>query len=936
MTGQPPYPEFLARLKSVASAAAHQGRSAQAEDIRFMIRVSPEGAASVRVVDASGKETDPDYRLYDGPVFQVLRTIFQIRNADRFAIAWDGRRQEIPLFKHPHLLYQLLECDNLTDGKLQPVRIRKEPVLELHLDLSGREESGIIHPRFRLLGDGEQVENPAFISDSFALAEGQILPIKPIGENFLSASVFLDPFPEILLERYLSVLFTNYYNIIPDLPGRRVVQSEEPVHARPVLIIEKVDSDQTLYLRVSQEIPGIDARFLEDFRLTSYASASAQDEIILRPIAQESLSGLGDELATLLERYSPSRAAAKEVFRDGNTFIVPKPTAEYFLFGGLPTAARRFRLLGADLLKGYRIRPVQPKLSVRLGSGIDFLEGDASLDVAGETFTLARFLQMYREQKYIALSDGDKAIIDEQYVRKLERLFEKGKKKQQVRISVFDLPEIIQLLETVPEGPAVNRIRSLYEGFNGIADRRIRISGLRAELRPYQREGVKWLDYLYENKMGGCLADDMGLGKTVQTIALLCRTAGKTDKPSLIVMPKSLLFNWAAELNRFAPQLRVATYYGNGRQLDDAMGAQIILTTYGMVRRDISALKDRKFHLLILDESQNIKNTAAQMTQAVLLLQAEGRLALSGTPVENNLSELYSLFRFLNPSMFGSAQSFAERYITPIQRDADKEVLQELRRKIYPFILRRTKQEVLTELPDRIDQRIHIALDEQHAAFYEQRRRYFHETVREGISSDGLNKSQFLILQALSELRRIASVPESMSDGRVASSKIPALLDSLEEAVANGHKAVVFFNFIAGIELVGERLEQAGIGYAVMTGATQDRQRVVERFQTDPACQVLLMTLKTGGVGLNLTAADTVFIFEPWWNRAEEEQAVSRLHRIGQKASVMSFSIIADGTIEEKIALLQEQKQTLVDALISSDGHLSKHLTEEDIDFILR
>lgn len=433
----------------------------------------------------------------------------------------------------------------------------------------------------------------------------------------------------------------------------------------------------------------------------------------------------------------------------------------------------------------------------------------------------------------------------------------------------------------------------------------------------------------------GCLADDMGLGKTVQTIGLLTLVYPQEKKPTLIVMPRSLLFNWQNELERFAPQLSVYTYYAGTRNMDDAMKCQVILTTYALVRNDIDALRKRHFHLAILDESQNIKNTAAQTTQATLLLKADHRLALSGTPIENNLTELYSLFRFLNPTMFGTVDEFNTRYTLPIQRDDDKDAMLALRHKIFPFMLRRLKKDVLKDLPERIEQTLYVEMSDEQSILYERRRKYYYEQVRTAIATEGVQKSQFVMLQALSELRRIASVPESLSDGMIASPKLKQLMEAVTDAVENGHKVVVFFNFIAGLELAGEQLEEAGIDFCSMTGSTRDRRSIVERFQNDTNCRVMLMTLKTGGVGLNLTAADTVFIFEPWWNKAAEEQAINRLHRFGQKANVLSYSLITKSTIEEKIQLLQQQKSDLFNGLISADSSSTKHLSEEDIKYIL-
>ena len=545
------------------------------------------------------------------------------------------------------------------------------------------------------------------------------------------------------------------------------------------------------------------------------------------------------------------------------------------------------------------------------------------------------FLQQYKKQKYIRLSDGNRAIIDEKYVRKLERIFKQSKDKKLFKISFFDLPEIESMLEEKMKGEAFVRHRQVFEGFNELASQRMRFPQVQAHLRGYQQNGVKWIDYLYENHLGGCLADDMGLGKTLQAITMLARIYPKVKEPTLIVMPKSLLFNWQNELQRFAPQLEFYTYYGMQRDMEQALSHQLILTTYAIVRNDVETFCKQKFHYVILDESQNIKNMVSQTTQAIMLLHAGHRLALSGTPIENNLTELYSLFRFLNPTMFGSLEDFNAHYTYPIQRNNDKDVMQALRRKLYPFMLRRLKKDVLKELPDRIEQTLYVGMEKNHADYYEERRKFYYQQVKKVIDTDGIQKSQFIMFQALNELRRIASVPESMSNGEIVSPKMNMLIDMLTDAASNGHKVVVFFNYIAGIELVSEKLDEAGIDFACMTGSTHDRKGVVERFQNDAKCKILLMTLKTGGVGLNLTAADTVFIFEPWWNKAAEEQAINRLHRFGQKAKVLCYSLITQNTIEEKIRLLQQQKSELFAGLIGNDASSTKQLTEEDIQFIL-
>ncbi|MCQ2146730.1 MAG: SNF2-related protein [Bacteroidales bacterium] len=934
---------FLEKLKKkYLYTSSSVSTKTKQEDLLFVVEYDYlTKEAFLRTVDKKGRDIDTDYRMYQEPLFSILRTIEQIRMQDQMVIDWGQKKGRVSLSSNPHLLYQLLDCNNLVTPELVPITPEKDNVYAIRLVLSKMVDKSSGAEQYLSFATAQSKEESiggvVMLSDSFAYSNNKIFRTKSIGDGYQNLDYFCTTIPAELLDKYLSILYTNLSNFILDIDSIRVVENPDPVRARSTILIEKVDEDMALYLRVVQELPGIDPKFFEDFGLTRYASRTSADEITIRSIIQNNMDLICSDVLKRITRYSPSRTAAKAVYQDGNTFIIPVETAREFLFLGLPSLAQDFRILGAEKLAGYKIHHSMPKLNLSLSSGIDFLEGSATLSIKNETFTLMDFLQRYNKDHYIQLADGDKAIIDENYIRKLERLFHKGTKKGTSKISFFDLPEIAQMLDSPNQSEPFVRSRSFLEGINGLKDAAFKpAKGLKASLRAYQTEGIKWMTYLYDNKRGGCLADDMGLGKTVQTIAVLCHAYSrkKTD-PSLIVMPKSLLFNWSSELAKFAPSLDVYTYYGNQRDIDEIKNHQIILTTYGMVRSDIEKLCEMEFDTIVLDESQNIRNTSAQMTQAVYLLKCTHRFALSGTPVENNITELYSLFRFLNPAMFSSLQDFNTKYTLPIQNGNDKDALEELRRKVYPYILRRTKGEVLDDLPDRVDQQIRIDLESEHASFYEQKRSYFYNQVHEGIAKNGIGKSQFLILQALTELRRIASVPESMSEGMIPSSKIPILMESLLEATSNGHKVVVFFNFIAGIELVAERLEREGIGFLTMTGSTSDRKSVVERFQGDSSVQVLLMTLKTGGVGLNLTAADTVFIFDPWWNRAEEEQAIGRLHRIGQKSKVMTFSFIAEGTIEEKMFLLQQKKKDIIDGLINADGSFGKSLTEEDIDYIL-
>ena len=923
--------EFLPQLRNIHSTKRHQSRAFVDDDFLFVITKVSNGP-TLKTVNKALKPIEPDYHFFSGEKAQLLRSLDKIREEKAFEISWEDNGEDICLNEYPHLLYLLMRCDNIADEKGNKVSVNNDTTT---MELLLTKKDGWIKPLLSVAGStGFQM-----LSDSFVMTEGdnpEIRPIAPVGENFRQLEYFRQPLPEAMLEQYLSVFFSFVANVTVKFEDYDIDILEGDITPALALSFEKINADKTLFLRLVEKVNGLPMDFVEQFDISMVATLGIDKKIRVRHLSRLPLEADAAALKKEIIKFAPDRQAQKSVFCENNLFVIPEDTAGPFLLHALPSLLKRYELIGAEKLREYKVKPMMPKLNVKLSSGIDFLEGDAEVTLGEETFSLQQLFSQYSSKKYIQLSDGNRAILEDGYMRRLERIFKQKKGKDgKIKVSFFDLPEIEDLINGPLEGDAFKHHREVYEGFNKLHQQTLATKKLKAELRPYQKEGIKWIKYLYDNKLGGCLADDMGLGKTVQTIGVLTLIYPKEKKPTLIVMPRSLLFNWQNEIKRFAPQLSVYTYYAQERDIKSAMKHQVILTTYAIVRNDVETFSKQMFHYVILDESQNIKNTTTQTTQAAFLLKADHRLALSGTPVENNLSELYSLFRFLNPTMFGSLEDFNSRYAAPIQKDNDKDTLLALRRKIFPFMLRRLKRDVLKDLPDRIEQTLYVEMTKEQHDFYEKRRIYYLQQVRQTIAAEGINKSQFVMFQALNELRRIASIPESLSDGHIKSPKLELLCETLLEAVANGHKTVVFFNFIAGIEQMSERLDAEGIDYACMTGSTRDRKSIVERFQNDPHCMVMLMTLKTGGVGLNLTAADTVFIFEPWWNKAAEEQAINRLHRIGQTAKVLSYSLITQQSIEEKIQLLQQQKAELFEGLIGTDSSSSKQLTEEDINFIL-
>jgi SNF2 family DNA or RNA helicase len=429
----------------------------------------------------------------------------------------------------------------------------------------------------------------------------------------------------------------------------------------------------------------------------------------------------------------------------------------------------------------------------------------------------------------------------------------------------------------------------------------------------------------------------MGLGKTVQVLALLLRRKRanvREKRPSLVVAPRSLVHNWITEAQRFTPDLTVLDYTGIARERarDVFQDYDVVVTTYGTVRRDAIELEKIAFDYVVLDEAQAVKNHASQASKACRLLRAQHRLALSGTPVENHVLELHAIFEFLNPKMLGPKRTFAE---LAASRGEQGESL--LARALRPLILRRTKGQVLRELPEKTELTIQCELEGDELRLYRELRDHYRESLGERIESIGLDRAKIHVLEALLRLRQAACHPGLIDAGKAGhtSAKLEALLENLREVLAEGHKALVFSQFVRFLDLVRKRLDKEGITYEYLDGKTRDRKARIQRFQEDEKCPLFLISLKAGGLGLNLTAADYVFILDPWWNPAVEAQAIDRAHRIGQARAVFAYRIIARGTVEEKILGLQEEKRHLAQALISEDNSVLSKMTLQDLELLL-
>ena len=605
--------------------------------------------------------------------------------------------------------------------------------------------------------------------------------------------------------------------------------------------------------------------------------------------------------------------------------------------GSVPAVVRQLLADGWRVeAQGRRLRTAS-SLAMKVTSGIDWFDLSVEADFEGTSLEIEVLLSALRRgERFIQLGDGTFGMLPEQWLERYGPLASAGQvegdslrfRKSQALI----LDALLSLAPEVDVDAQFARLRDELHSFERLepADPPARFVG---ELRHYQKEGLSWLRFLDRVGFGGCLADDMGLGKTVQVLALLSGRP-KSSPPSLVVAPRSLVSNWCEEAARFTPRLRVLDYTGSSRQPTDIAKHDLVLTTYGTLRRDIEHLRAHHFDYVVLDEAQAIKNPRTNVAKAARLLSADHRLALTGTPIENGLSDLASIFEVLNPGMIDSVDSL--RALSSAQAPDDLDLL---RRALKPFLLRRTKAAVLPDLPEKTEQTLRCRLEGRQRKLYDKLLGHYRASLEKRVAANGLARSKIHVLEALLRLRQAACHAGLLEKNlrNAPSAKLEVLVDHLVEVTARGHKALVFSQFTSFLDIVRGQLKRNDIPFSYLDGKTRarDRAAAVERFQTDPACLAFLISLKAGGTGLNLTAADYVFLLDPWWNPAVEAQAIDRTHRIGQARPVFAYRLIAEGTIEEKVLDLQQTKRDLVGGLFSDDESLLRGLTAEDLAALL-
>ena len=673
-----------------------------------------------------------------------------------------------------------------------------------------------------------------------------------------------------------------------------------------------------------------------DFQTGSYAY---QGQTYLVRRNQEEEAALMNELAAM-----QFQARSNKIW-----FLEPEE-AIVFLLDHFPRLTKEYTVIGEGTLQRYKVRTAKANIVAQVTSNEreKWFSLDIAVDYDGQTLPLEKIWRAWvRGKRYVQLKDGSYTSLPEAWLAKMaHKLTALGldpAKPPQQKYRQFEAPVLDSLLEDLPEAGTDsfwNKLRVKIRSFKEV--RAIpQPRGLNASLRGYQGQGLSYLNFLSEYGFGGILADEMGLGKTVQTLAFIQHMIeNKHAGPNLIVVPTSVLPNWEREAQKFVPRLKLLVIYGTRREgmFKHIENSDLIITTYALLRRDLEEMEKHDFNTVILDEAQNIKNPNTITARAVRRINARMRLCLSGTPIENNLFELWSLFEFLMPGFLGSQHSFQRGIVKPI-KDGDTETLDYLRARVRPFILRRTKAEVARDLPPKVESVTCCALEEAQAELYAALARKLKAQVLADVEEKGLAKSQMSILDALLKLRQICCHPRLLKmdlpgfSNNLPSGKFDAFKDMAMDIVEGGHKVLVFSQFVQMLQIIRQWLEFSQIPYCYLDGASKDRFEQVDKFNLSPNIPIFLISLKAGGTGLNLTSADYVIHYDPWWNPAVESQATDRTHRIGQTRQVFSYKLICQNTVEEKILKLQDAKRGVAEAIIPGQDTW-KSLTREDLEML--
>ena len=602
-------------------------------------------------------------------------------------------------------------------------------------------------------------------------------------------------------------------------------------------------------------------------------------------------------------------------------------------------------VFGFEALKNFRFNTAKPSTQIHVTSGLDWFDAKVEIEFGEQRVGIAEIKQALADKRsFVQLTDGTLGILPDEWLKKYSLLFKVGDgRTDKLRLSKYHMSVIDDLYENRNEEELSFALDEKYERlreFKNIPETEAPAQ-LEPILRPYQLAGYRWLNYLNEVGWGGILADDMGLGKTIQALTMLDHYKKINESLlAVVVCPTTLIYNWQNEIKKFTPTLTAHIHHGStrSRNIEELKNANIIITTYGTLRSDIQLLLKLKFDYVVLDESQAIKNPSSKVTKAASLLHATNKVCMSGTPLQNNTFDIFAQMNFLNPGLLGTMEFFRNEFATPIDKFGDQEPKEHLRKLLYPFILRRTKEQVAKDLPEKTEQILFCEMEKEQRKIYDAYRNSYREKIMGTIDQQGIGKSQLTILQGLMKLRQICDSPAILNEEDKFpnhSIKLDELTREITENIGD-HKALIFSQFLGMLALIKQKLIENNIPFEYFDGSTSavDREKAIQSFQNNDECRVFLISLKAGGVGLNLTAADYVYIVDPWWNPAVEQQAIDRTHRIGQTKNIFAYRMICIDTIEDKILQLQERKKILAKELIADDANFVKALSKQDVEYL--
>ncbi len=792
------------------------------------------------------------------------------------------------------------------------------------------------------------LENTKQSNPYFVLTDNTLYPISVPGEGVEMLQMLLDR-KKITVQKAASDLFAKnvifplqkHFTVLGNFKIQTATQQFEGLPIRKIYLKEASDA---LIIHPVVEYDSVEIE-LDEIPVHSFFDGEKMVEI-------ERNVDFEYEFKALLEGLNPVFEDQRFHYDDGSYFWLEYNNFvenAWFLDFFEQMKAENIEVFGFSKLKKFKFNKNRGKFKMGVSSELDWFDIQAEVQFGEQVIGLKELRKaIVKKQNYVQLADGTLGILPQEWLEKYGAIFRIGQVKgDSLEVSKLHFSLVDQLYDQIDDEVILKELtekRIKLKNFNNITDTQIPPS-INATLRPYQKEGFNWLNFLDEFNWGGCLADDMGLGKTLQVITFLQHIKEKNGaKTNLVIAPTSLVYNWESEVAKFASGLTTLIYHGPDRKkikTDDFKNYDIVISTYGTAASDIEKLKEFKFNYIVLDESQAIKNADTKRYKAMRLLQGKNRLCMSGTPVENNTFDLYAQFNFLNPGFLGSTEFFKEEYASAIDKHQDLEKTAELRKMVQPFMLRRTKELVADDLPEKTEIVLYCEMGKKQRIIYDSTKKKFKEKILGMIEErGGVQNAAMYVLEGLLRLRQICDSPallndDDLGDVSAESAKLDELMEHVTERTGK-HKMLVFSQFKGMLALIRHNLEQQNIPFCYLDGSTSlpDRKKAVDKFQEDEKYRVFLISLKAGGTGLNLTAADYVYLMDPWWNPAVEQQAIDRAHRIGQKNHIFAYKMICKDSVEEKIIQLQDRKKSIAAELVTSDTGFMSSLSKNDIEFL--